>query len=58
MKNEEQEKKLRKNKKINKMSRNALKKKARELVKAGQLGSQYYEQILARLEGRATDSVK
>lgn len=42
---EEPKKKL----KINQMSRNALKKKARELIKAGQLNSKYYEHILARL---------
>ena len=42
----------RKNKKISKLSRNALKKKAREILKSGQLNSKYYEHILAELERR------
>ena len=41
-----------KNKKIAKMSRNVLKKKARDLLSAGQLNSKYYQAILAELEGR------
>ena len=44
--------KPKKNIKISKMSRAALKKKAREIVKSGQINSKYYEHILARLEGR------
>ena len=39
-------------KKINKMSRNQLKKKARDLAKIGQLDSSYCQAILAELEGR------
>ncbi len=59
MSSEKQEESLKpKNKKINKMSRNALKKKARELVKSGQLNSKYYEHVLARLEGRPQEPVK
>lgn len=52
MQNEEQENPKPKNKKINQMSRTALKKKAREIAKSGQINSKYYEHILARLEGK------